>query len=148
MNPELYTLIGVLVVVAVVIARPLIEWIRGNPAPRTIQQPLQVREDKPLEQRFAAAVHDHSHYIAASVCAERHRRQEDDQSRQFAAVSRQIEELGKRLDEGFRNVKSDASNRTKDLHDRIEKISTPLNQWIGRLETHMEQDAHRRTPPL
>jgi len=107
-------------------------------------QPLKVRPDLDPADRFAPRVHAHPEYLSRAdhekLCAGR-----IDESRHAIkhatldreAIQRQIDALSNLFQTSIKELNKNDETRASLIHQRINGVSEPLNQLVGRFENHM-----------
>lgn len=138
-------LLVLLVLVALFVVRPLVDWIRGRTQERAVgPQPFAVREDKPATELFAPRLHEHPQYVTTSACARQHELDTQNRRDEFAGLRRQVELLGDKMERTLAEHNKKAEDRASLIHTRINNMAEPLNVLRGRFDSHVEHDKERR----
>jgi hypothetical protein len=111
-----------------------------------------VRPKPAYRDQFAAKEHEHNQYLLKAehtqLCEQRGANMRDaikHATVDAQAVQRQLDHLSTTIAASFREQERRNEERASDIHHRINGISAPLSEWIGKVGNHIEEH-NRRTP--
>ena len=146
--------IGTFVIAAIQVLTLVGLWLKlSGKEKRTISpQPFSVRPDLDPADRFAPLDHEHAALLPRdehkTLCAGqieglRHAIKHATLDRE--AVQRQLDGMSNLIRTEFQEQERHNEERASVIHARINGISDPVNQLIGRFQTHVEE--HRKGGP-
>ncbi len=113
-------------------------WYRTKPNPS-------------LSQQFAARKHDHPEYMTWDGYRDQYQRCSEDRvkaaadaQREQTIIHQRIEKLSRTVSDGFTRIEKNSEERARLMHERMNNIANPLNQLIGRVDTHIEAEKQER----
>ncbi len=127
-------IVGVLAAVSAVVNI----WYRTKPSPS-------------LRDQFAARLHDHPEYMTWDGYRDQYTRCSEDRDKAAESarleqeiIHRRIEKLSRTVSDGFSKIEKNSEERARLMHERMNALSNPLNQLIGRVDTHIEAEKQER----
>lgn len=136
-NPHLFVGLASLVSIGLVVNLFLSIWHKVRPEP-------------PYQQQFAPREHKHAEYVKKEDCEKhieqlatesRHKVKHDTINRE--ALQRQVDHLSQNISSQFRRMEERNEERASLVHTRINGISEPLNQLVGKFENHIQEHNNR-----
>lgn len=130
---------GAIMSIALLVNLILSIWDKTKPKPSYAEQ-------------FAPKTHTHAQYLTIEAhdsqvaeCMQERRHAVKHNTLDREAIQRQMDHLSEIIRTEFAQQEKRNEERASLIHTRVNAISAPLNQMIGKFETHME--AHRKGTP-
>ena len=136
----LYTALQTVILIGAVVVAA--RKIAGRSEPREISpQPLDVREVKRSEDRFAPKVHEHPEYLTRGEWREACIRQHAEESARLNRIEGKLDAVPMVVSDSFKDLETKAEARASKLHERIGPIAEKTTSIRDALDRHL--DDHR-----